>query len=160
MSSFEKIYAENYRLIFNVVQKIIGDSDEAADIVQETFIKLFQHMKKDNIESPRNWLYRVAVNKCIDHMKQKRKNGDINLAKNINSEEPNIETSEKQIFIKQALNKLKPGERTLAVLYSEGLSYKEIAEITGIKFTSIGKTLSRILSKLGEELKKMHYEMY
>lgn len=160
MSSFEKIYTENYRLIFNVVQKITGNHDDTSDIVQETFIKLFQQMKKGNIESPKSWLYRVAVNKCFDYLKRMQKNEKINQAKDQNYEGPDIERSEKEMIVRQALNKLKPGEKTLAVLYSEGLPYKEIAMITGIKFTSVGKTLSRTLAKLGDELKKLHYEMY
>lgn len=63
-------------------------------------------------------------------------------------------------MVQLALNKLKPHEKILAVLYSEGMSYREMSEISGIKFTSIGKTLSRIIVKLGDELKKMNYEMY
>jgi len=58
------------------------------------------------------------------------------------------------------LKRLTKDESVLAILYSEGCSYKEIAEITGIRLTSVGKTLSRTLMKLGNELKKMKYELY
>ncbi len=47
----------------------------------------------------------------------------------------------------------------LAVLYSEGLSYKELAQATGINLSSVGKMLSRTLKKLGEELKDQGYEL-
>ena len=66
---------------------------------------------------------------------------------------------EKEI-IRQALLKLKPKEKALAILYSEGMSYKEISEISGIKFSSVGKMLSRTIKKLEENLKKMDYEMH
>jgi len=46
------------------------------------------------------------------------------------------------------------------VLYSEGLSYREISDATGIKSSSIGKTLSRTLEKLEKELINQKYELY
>ena len=161
MNRFENIYTENYRLIFNVVQKIIGNTEDASDIVQETFIVLYQALQKNTrIDYPRSWLYRVAVNRSIDYLKKQNRNGNIEQAKNIATEEHSFETTEQQKIVQQALMKLKPEEKTLAVLYSEGLSYKEMAEISRIKFTSIGKTLARTLKKLGNELKKLNYEMY
>ncbi|MDO5341408.1 MAG: sigma factor-like helix-turn-helix DNA-binding protein [Bacteroidia bacterium] len=51
------------------------------------------------------------------------------------------------------IDKLDTKEKSVIVLYSEGYSYKEMAEITGIKFTSIGKTLERIIDKLKKQAK-------
>ena len=48
----------------------------------------------------------------------------------------------------------------LVVLYSEGLSYKEIAKASGVRFSSIGKMLSRILKKLETELKSHRYDLF
>jgi RNA polymerase sigma-70 factor (ECF subfamily) len=59
-----------------------------------------------------------------------------------------------------ALVKLKPRDRMLAVLYSEGLSYKEMAEATGIRFASVGKLLSRTLEKIEMNFKDQGYELY
>jgi RNA polymerase sigma-70 factor (ECF subfamily) len=161
LNHFENIYTENYRLIFNVVQKIIGNTDDAPDIVQETFIVLYRALQKNTkVDYPRSWLYRVAVNRSIDYLKKRNKNDNIEQAKSIATEEHSFDTTEQQKIIQQALNQLKPEEKTLAVLYSEGLSYKEMAEISGIKFTSIGKTLARTLKKLGNELKNLNYDMY
>jgi len=150
LNRFEDIYTENYRLIFNVVQKIIGNTDDASDIVQETFIALYQSLQKNiRVDYPRSWLYRVSVNRSIDYLKKSNKNDNIEHAKSIATDEFSFEINEQQRIVQQALNILKPDEKTLAVLYSEGLSYKEMAKISGIKFTSIGKTLTRTLAKLG-----------
>ncbi len=71
LNHFETIYTENYRLIFNVVQKIIGNTDEASDIVKETFIALYQLLQKNiQVDYPRSWLYKVAVNRSIDYPKK------------------------------------------------------------------------------------------
>lgn len=158
---FDKIYNDNYRLILNVVRKMVPDSDDASDLVQEVFINLYQKLEKGaTIEYPRSWLYKVTVNKCIDFEKRLKKHAKIESASYLKDEDNLLEMNEKQAVVRIALGKLKKDESVLAILYSEGLSYKEIAEITGIRFSSVGKTLSRTLVKLGDELKKLHYELY
>lgn len=160
MDQFEKIYKDNYRLIYNVIRKMVCDKDDTLDLVQEVFIKLYQSLeKKVVIEHPVSWLYKVSINKCIDYTKKHQSHEKIEFFTNI--EEDNLaEPEEKQAIIRLAIKRLKEDEQMLAVLYSEGLSYKEIAEITGMRFTSVGKTLSRTLEKLGNELKNLKYELY
>lgn len=161
MEQFDKIYNENYRLIFNVVQKIVSNGDDASDLVQEVFINLYQNLEKGTtIEYPRSWLYKVTVNKCIDFTKKQQKYEKIESAIYLKDEDNSLEINEKQAIVRFALSKLKKDESVLAILYSEGLSYKEIAEITGIRFTSVGQTIARTLAKLGNELKKLQYELY
>ena len=140
---------------------MVNDKDEAADIVQEVFVSLYQKMeRKKKIEYPKSWLYRAVINKCIDSMQANRKFLRIEQSNaNEKPEEVNNDKEQREV-ISEALNKLLPNERALAVLYSEGLSYKEISDVTGIKFTSVGKTLSRTLEKLGNHLKKYEHELY
>ena len=62
---------------------------------------------------------------------------------------------ENQNDVSEILNvveRLDKKEKTMVVLYSEGYSYKEIAEITGRNFNSVGKTLSRIMEKIKKQL--------
>lgn len=158
---FDKIYNENYKLIYQLSQKLVPVGDDASDVAQEVFIKLYQNLEKGmTIEYPRSWLYKVTVNKCIDFEKRRQKHTKIESARYLKVEDNLLEMNEKQAVVRLALSKLKKDESVLAILYSEGLSYKEIAEITGIRFSSVGKTLSRTLVKLGDELKKLHYELY
>lgn len=156
MEPFDKIYNDNYRLIFNVVQKMIPDQDDVADLVQEVFISLYQNLEKGVIvEYPRSWLYKVTVNKCIDFAKKRKEHAKIETALKLQDEDEMSETNEKRVAIQLAMSRLKKEECALAILYSEGFTYKEIAEITGIRFSSVGKTISRTLTKLGNELKKL-----
>lgn len=147
--------------MFNVANKMVNDKDEASDIVQEVFIALYQKTVKGKvIEYPKSWLYRATLNKCIDTTRAKQKFLKIDdTTVNEKSDEENNE-KEKHELVTQALNSLLPKERALAILYSEGLSYKEISEISGIKFTSVGKTLTRTLEKLGIQLKKIEHELH
>jgi len=140
---------------------MISDRDDASDLVQEVFVNLYQSIEKEVvIEHPRSWLYKVSIHKCIDFTKKRQKHENIELFSQLKDEDNPLDNNEKKAVVRLALNRLTNDESMLAILYSEGLSYKEIAEITGIRFTSVGKTLSRTLTKLGNELKKLKYELY
>lgn len=142
-----------------VAFKMVGDHDGASDIVQEVFIDCFQKLRKGYVlDNPKSWLYKVCYIKCMDHFRKQQRLHEIKLMKDI--EDKQHDNQEMKAVIKEALSLLNPKERILAVLYSEGLSYKEMASATGIKFSSIGKTLSRSLKKLELELTKYRYEMY
>lgn len=157
--TFEEIYSENYKAMHRVAFKMIGDQDGASDIVQEVFIDCFEKIGKGYVlDSPKSWLYKVCYIKCIDHFRKQQGLHEIKLMKEIEDEQH--DNQELKAVIKKALSILNPKERMLTVLYSEGLSYKEMALATGIKFSSIGKTLSRSLKKLEQELSKYRYEMY
>ena len=125
------------------------------------FLSYFKNLKsKTEIKHPRTWLYRVTLNKCFDYIKSRNKITSINI-ENIEllSYLPQTEDL-KSKYLHLALSKLKPKEKLLVILYSEGLSYKELAEVTDIKLTSIGQTLSRTLKKLKNELKTKEYELF
>ena len=158
MNNFDKIYKQNYNTMYRVAMKMINDSYSVSDIVQDVFIYFYEKNKqRKKIEYPKSWLYRATVNKCIDFIKQNSKFESLNTNIEFIDNKENLEKSK---IIQQALLKLKPTERSLIILYSEGLSYRELAEATDIKFSSIGKTLSRTLKKLKVELKKKEDELF
>ena len=160
-NTFEEIYSENYKAMHRVAFKMIGDKDGASDIVQEVFIDCFQKLRNGLVlDNAKSWLYKVTYIKCVDHFRKQQRLHEIKLMKDIEIEDKQNDNQEMKTVIKKALSKLNPQEKVLAVLYSEGLSYKEMASATGIKFSSIGKTLSRTLTKLEQELKKQRYDMY
>lgn len=147
--------------MYRVAFKMIGDKDGASDIVQEVFIACFQRLRNGLVlDNTKSWLYKVTYIKCMDHFRKQKRLNEIELMDDIEIEDKQNDKHEMKIVIIQALSKLNPQEKAIAVLYSEGLSYKEMASATGINFSSIGKTLSRTLIKLEQELKKLRYEMY
>ncbi len=161
MNNFETVYKENYQNMYCVALKIINDGDAVCDILQEVFVSYhIKSQNKNNIIKPKSWLFRATINKCIDYLNYQKKHIKIDSIDPISIIEKVIDENQDKEIIKLALSKLKPREKTLAILYSEGFSYKEISEISGIKFTSIGKMLSRTIEKLDVILKKMDYEMY
>lgn len=158
MNLFNKTYNENYKAIYRYALKMIGNDSYASDIVQESFILLYTKLKKGEVITNRkSWLFKVANNKCIDHFrahKSEKLESDIVIASE------SYDNNEKHQIIRDAIDKLKKRDKILVTLYSENLSYKEISDVTGIKFSSVGKLLSRALAKLEKELKNKSYELY
>jgi RNA polymerase sigma-70 factor, ECF subfamily len=141
--------------------KMVGNQDAAGDIVHDVFVQYYEREAEGHlILYPSSWLYRVAINKCIDYLKRAAKFQTIRSSDHEMADEPDDRNEQRIIMVRAALSALNAHERALMVLYSEGLSYKEIAEAAGMRFSSVGKTLSRTLGKLENELKKLKYEMY
>ena len=142
--------------MFRVATRMIGDKEDVSDIIQEIFIDFFNKTNNGNlIQYPKSWLYRATINK-----RNRKRFQNLDSVSEHKSEPGTIEDQEMKDAITLAVSKLKPQERILTTVYSDGLSYKEIAEITGIKYSSIGKTLSRTLKKIEKELKNQRYELY
>ena len=148
-SEFEKTYQSYYPKLFRIAAKMLRATEDAKDVVQDVFTAYYFAMNNEKvIRDTKNWLIRSTINKGIDY---KRKT-----ARTITMESPLTETGEQTLDeasdILNAIAHLNEKEQTLVVLYSEGYSYKEIADITGRNYQSIGKTLSRILDKLKKRM--------
>ena len=142
---FEKTYQNYYPKLFRIAAKMLKGSEDAKDVVQDVFSAYYFAMNNEKvIRDTKNWLVRSTINKGIDY---KRK-----MAKTVTMESPLPETNEspqdEASDILNAIDHLSEKEQALVILYSEGYSYKEIAEMTGRNFHSIGKTLSRIMDKI------------
>ncbi len=161
MNNFDTIYKENYKRMFGVALKMVNDKDVVYDILQDVFVYYFQKSQNGStINQPGSWLIRATINKCIDYSKSRKKYTKIEGIDPIPEGQDPIDRKQDQAIITLALSKLKPQEKTLALLYGEGMSYKEIAEVSGIKLSSVGKMLARTIKKLDKILEKMNYEMY
>ena len=148
-SEFEITYRSNYHRLFRIASKMLCDTDAARDVVHDVFMAFYFVLNdKKVIKDTKNWLIRCTINKGVDFL---RKNKKIVSDGNIVKENNAIQSIDNQldlISVSNLISKLDAKDQSLVVLYSEGYSYKEIAEITGINFNSVGKTLSRILEKL------------
>lgn len=148
--------------MFSIAYKMVGDEDVVRDIIQEIFVYYYEKVENGSkILQTKSWLLRATVNKSIDYLNRRKKQLELSTIHHVESEEnENLEQQQRQEILRNALRKLSSQEMKLAILYSEGFSYKEMSEISGIKLNSIGKTLSRTLQKLKTILKQMNYEMY
>ena len=149
-SEFEKTYRNFYPKLFRIAAKLLQDSEGAKDIVQDVFTSYFHVVQdKKTINDLEKWLVRSTINKGVDY---KRKNARLVVVEDMQTNENIVENQNDASEILNVVERLGKKEKTMVVLYSEGYSYKEIAEITGRKFNSVGKTLSRIMEKIKKQL--------
>lgn len=163
-AAFEELVLKYQGRIYNLCKHTLGDADEAADAAQDAFIKAYGSLKNFRSESSfHTWLYRIAVNTCIDYKRKPFfesffKNSDIGEEMVIKhpsdrpSPEKDYESKEIRLALQNALRKLSPKLRAVIVLKEiEGLSYERMAETLDV---SIGTVKSRI-SRAREELKEL-----
>ena len=128
---------------------MLRDTDVARDVIHDVFMAYYFVLNdKKVIKDEKNWLIRCTINKGVDFL---RKNKKIVSNETVAKSDNTLQTIDSQldlISISNLISKLDAKDQSLVVLYSEGYSYKEIAEIIGMNFNSVGKTLSRILKKL------------
>jgi len=161
LKTFEDIYAENHARLYRLAIRMVEDRESASDIVQEVFMALYERLNGGTVVLYLNtWLYRVTINKCTDQLNRQKRYRSLEEVKDTPAEESSQDGSEKSQIIQLALGLMKPSERAILSMYSEGFSYKEISDATGIRFTSVSKTLSRSLDKMEQQLKKQGYETY
>lgn len=148
-SRLEQIYRENSRYVYNVALGILRNKDEAEDVMQNVFIKLFDSFQTFRGEANiKTYLYRMTVNKSIDYIRfqslHSKKNEEIEI-----SEAPNTDSA--RTVLDSLLANLKD-DLKIPVLLSEigGFSYKEIAEILKINLGTVKSRINRGITKLKE----------
>ena len=147
--------------MYRVAKKMIGNIEDTRDILQDIFIDFYHKSNNGNvIRNPGSWLYKATVHKCVDALRKHKKFTMIEPYGDLKSEEETNDSRDLKESVELAMLNLKPREKVLVTLYSEGLSYREMAGLTGIRFSSIGKILSRTLKKLAKELKNQKHELY
>ena len=143
--------------VFALIFRMVKDKSEAEDILQETFIAAYENLNKFRMSSLfSTWLYRIAYNICLKKLKKKQVDFiQINemLIDNIRDNDVDDffknEDDERCRLLNQAMDLLKPIERTILHLYYyDELSISQIASILEISETSVSTKLYRIRKKL------------
>ena len=165
---------ENYKdLVFNTAISFLQQQEEAEDITQEVFIEVFQSQDKFKGQSSiSTWIYRITVNKCLDHLRAKKRqkrfgfltslfhpeSGEV-LHEVSHFDHPGIELEkkEKARYLFQAIEQLPESQKTAFILWHiEELPQKEIAEIMQSSVKAIESLLQRAKANLRKELEKIY----
>jgi len=163
--TFDRLYNRYYPVVFRFVYRFVGDYSEAEDITQETFIRLDNYLNINSRDQTvpdyvSAWLYRVAANLCCNLVKRKKKYRNIltEIGKNHRGAHEDVETNyireEKQRHIRTTLAQLPARDQILLLLYQDGISYAEMAEVIKVKKTSIGKLLSRAIERCARKIRE------
>ena len=149
---FEKIVKEHKNTIYTVCFMFSKDADEVNDLFQETLINLWQGFNSFKGESSiRTWIWRISLNTCISSERKKSKLHTVPLSMDINLYEDTDEDSRQIQMLYNRINRLKPFDKAIVLLWLDNLSYDEIAAIVGISVKNVSVRLVRIK----DELKKM-----
>ena len=163
-----EIYRLYYKSMYNSSLRIVGLSDEAEDIMQESFLTAFRKLKTYSGEvSFGAWLKKIVINRSLDVLRKRKV-----VFEEIDAELPIIGDPEPEIAsvtveeIKSAINSLSDGYRTiLSLILLEGYDHEEVSEILGIKNVTSRTQFSRARQKLKERLtenrkKKIEEDIY
>ncbi len=159
LSGFEELVRKYQDRVYNLCRYMIQDPHDAQDAAQDAFLKAYQNLKAFKPDaSLYTWLYRIAVNTCLDCKKKSRpeqaedESVIDDLASTELSPEQRYQSKEIGQAIQAALQKLPEHLRAAIVLKEiEELSYEEIAAVLD---TSLGTVKSRI-SRAREELRRL-----
>lgn len=142
-----RLFNEHGGAIYRFCRSMLRDESEAEDVVQETFLKLLQHLKADSVRSNiRSWLFTVAANACRDRMRWRMRWLPWSEEEDQRTVPPS-EDDEDRRRARATLRQLAPRDRMLLSLRANGLSYREIAVATGIREQSVGRLLARAVDR-------------
>jgi RNA polymerase sigma-70 factor (ECF subfamily) len=150
----EHVAVRRYLLFLGV------EAETAREILQETFLKLHQHLLSSGDQSNlRAWLYRVAHNLARNwqssfHASKTDFLSDLTLTGDRPSHSPSTEerllAAERAKRFREALSQLSPAQRECLMLRAQGMKYREISEALNLSVSTVGENIGRGLEKLKE----------
>lgn len=157
---FTELVNKYQRKVYGHVRKMVVDHDDANDVTQDTFVKIWNNIEKFNEDSALfTWIYRIATNESINFLNKKKKMmaGDVTeLADILPSIEndPLINGDEITRKFNEAINQLPQKQRVVFNMkYFEELKYEQIEEITGTSVGALKANYHHAVKKIKECLK-------
>lgn len=172
-TAFEELVRRYQRQVANIIYLTLGDRSQIEDLTQETFIRVYRSLDKFAFDSSfYSWLYRIAVNLCIDEIRRRKIKRTLSLdffsESRLELEKTSVTQrsgadevldKEKRAMVLAALDKLTPEYKAVIVLreYSD-LSYAEIAKILKISPQAVKSRIFRARSELRKLLQDYFQE--
>jgi RNA polymerase sigma-70 factor (ECF subfamily) len=165
--AWETIVKQNWRKVFNVAYKFVGKHDEAEDLTQDIFLKIFKALATfDRRANFQTWIISISRNLCIDHYRSVRKERQT-IARDVDARDLQPASSDRgphavaehqdlRAMLRQALETLPSTLRTAVVLRDlQELSYQEIAERLGLPEGTVKSRINRGRIELAHQLKRL-----
>jgi RNA polymerase sigma-70 factor (ECF subfamily) len=165
--AWDAIVRQYWRKVFNVAYKFVGKHDEAEDLTQDIFLKLFKSLDTfDRRANFQTWLISVSRNLCIDHYRSVRKEretidrdvdaGDLSPVSAEIGPYASLEQSDRRALLRQALDQLAPTLRSAVLLRDiQELSYQEIAEQLHLPEGTVKSRINRGRLELARQIRKI-----
>jgi len=159
MTAFDELMIRYERQIYRVCFRFVNNRDDAMDLAQEVFIKAFEHLSSFRRESSmKTWLYRIAMNHCINHVKKNAREF-VEISETIGSTSSSIQSEmedrEQREHFRILVKRLPPKQKAiLEMRINEHLSYEEIASMSGRSISTIKASVFFALEKLRKLVKE------
>ncbi|WP_396590502.1 RNA polymerase sigma factor [Allomuricauda sp. R78024] len=165
-SAYSRLLDDYQSKVFNTCLSFVPNKEDAEDIAQEVFVEVYNSIKKFKGDSKLStWIYRISVNKSLEFIRKKSTKkrfgfmqsitgGNIPVDKSSYFTEFNhpgiqLENKEKSELLFNAINKLPEAQKVVFTLHKvDGMSYKEVSEVTEKSVSSIESLLFRAKKNL------------
>jgi RNA polymerase sigma-70 factor (ECF subfamily) len=166
-AAWETIVRQHWRKVFNVAYKFVGKHDEAEDLAQDIFLKIFKALDTfDRRANFQTWIISIARNLCIDHYRSIRKEretiarevdaGDLTPVSAEIGPEGALERSDLRALLQRALERLPIALRTAVVLRDlQELSYQEIADQLDLPEGTVKSRINRGRLELARQVRRL-----
>lgn len=163
--AFACLVRRHTRMFFAAAYRMCGHKQEAEDIVQEAFVKLWKNPQSWDPKAGAKfttWFYRVVTNLALDHMRKKRPQTEVpdTMSDGRPDALDNLSETQLQARLEGAIQTLPERQRAaLNLCFYEGLSNKEAAEILGVGVKALESLLMRAKAALRDELGRQGYDV-
>jgi RNA polymerase sigma-70 factor (ECF subfamily) len=170
--AWEQIVRQYWRKVFNVAYKFVGKHDEAEDLAQDIFLKIFKSLDTfDRRANFQTWLISISRNLCIDHYRSVRKERET-IDREVDTgelappaAEPGpvaaLEQRDRVMLLKQALSALPDTLRTAVLMRDiQELSYQEIADRLRLPEGTVKSRINRGRTELARQIRKLRGAEY
>ncbi len=165
--AWEAIVRQNWRKVFNVAYKFVGKHDEAEDLTQDIFLKVFKSLDTfDRRANFQTWLISVSRNLCIDHYRSVRKEretidrgvdpGQLTPASSDAGPLAVLEQRDRVVLLREAMQSLPDTLRTAVLLRDiRELTYQEIAEQLALPEGTVKSRINRGRTELARQIRRL-----
>ena len=150
--AFSALFVRYHSSVYRVLLRLLGRPDDAEDLTQETFVKLYHHPLANGREhNVKAWLYRVALNLGYNTLRAERRRGErqekaalVESANESGVDPAGVALrSEERQLVRRVLSEMSDNYQACLVLRHDGLSYAHIADVLGIAPNAVGTVLVR-----------------
>jgi RNA polymerase sigma-70 factor (ECF subfamily) len=160
VAAFEQLIEAYQKKVYNLALRMTGNQEDAADLAQEAFIRVFRSISGFKEQSSfSTWIYRITTNVCLDEIRKRKNRKVISIDEDIHMDDGEMkrqivsddplpdemaERAELRNIVNDAINSLPEDQKVVITLRDlNGLSYEEIAQVLGIPGGTVKSRINR-----------------
>ena len=169
--AFENLIENHRKRVYNIAFKMLHNQEDAYDITQEVFIRVFKSMKEFREEASfSTWIYRITKNACLDELRKRKNKATVSMDEDLETEDGTIkrqvedcspgpdalyESMELRDIVRTAIELLSDEHKFVIILRDlQGFSYEEIAKVLECPEGTVKSRINRARKALKEILQR------